>query len=128
MGMKSKVKPQMLGSKTENPRLVVKDVFPKAICLEYCQTTVISGYEKDVIETLKAFSNKNKFDGKKPHLLHRQGGEMDHFFKTAKQKCGTEKVYSLDVKERKDTKRLFYCKDENTGTIKILTLCSEKSH
>jgi len=128
MGMKSKNKPQTLGSNSEKLQLGVKDVFPKAICLEHCQTAIVRGYEKHVVETLKAFSNESKFDGKTPHLLHKQGGGMDRFFKTAKQECGTEKVYSLDVKARNDSKRMFYCKDKNTGTIKILALCSEESH
>ncbi len=53
---------------------------------------------------------------------------MDHFFTTARQECGTGKVFSLDVKARHDSKRMFSSKDKNTGTIKILALCSEESH
>ena len=81
MGMKSKNKPQTLGSKSEKPQLVIKDVFPKAICLEHCQTTIVRGYEKHVIETLKAFSNESKFDGKTPHLHISKEGEWIAFSK-----------------------------------------------
>ncbi|MBI9096055.1 MAG: hypothetical protein JEY71_14395 [Sphaerochaeta sp.] len=126
--MKSKTRPTALGSKSKKLELTKVDEFPLAICLEHCQTTIVRGYEKHVIETLKAFSDKIQFNGKKAHPLHKEGGGMDHFFKTAKQECGTEKVYSLDVKARSDGKRMFYCKDKNTGTIKILALCSEESH
>lgn len=128
MGMKSKTNPVAMSSTSKKLELTTVDEFPQAICLEHCQTTMVRGYEKHVNETLKSFSDKTQFNTKKPHPLHKEGGGMDHFFRTAKQVCGTEKVYSLDVKARHDSKRMFYCKDKRTGTIKILALCSEESH
>ena len=99
--------------------------FPKFICLENCDTKVNKGYEKDIIETLKAFSEENLYNQKMPHNLSKSKNTAD-IFKKAKNCCGAEKVISLDVRSRKDKYRLFYC--EIDGVCKILDLCSDKSH
>jgi mRNA-degrading endonuclease RelE of RelBE toxin-antitoxin system len=66
------------------------------------------GYEKDILMTLKAFSNKDAYDRKTPHKL--QGRE----------------TWSLDVKARNDKYRMLYYVDD--GICKIINLCTEETH
>ena len=99
--------------------------FPKAICLEHCQIDVVRGYEKDVITTLKSFSDKEKFNFKKPHFLTKSG-DLNHFFDLSKS-IANGRVWSLDVKARHDKYRLLYCIDNNK-VHKILALCTDDTH
>ncbi len=57
MGMKSKTNPTTMHSTSKKLELTTVDDFPLAICLEHCQTTIVRGYEKHGIETLKVFSD-----------------------------------------------------------------------
>ena len=98
--------------------------FPKAICLELSQVDIVNGYERDVIDTLRAFSDKNRYRAKNPHDLSKDK-KFKHFFKIAKE-AGCDKVKSLDVKSRNDKNRLFYF--EKGSVCKILALCCDKSH
>lgn len=53
-----------------SPSLRIKgydDTFPRPICLELCESKVSKSYESHVVKTLKAFSNKEKFEGKFVH-------------------------------------------------------------
>jgi len=84
-------------------------IFPRPICLERCSVKVPKGYEKDVLETLKAFSNKEKYHNKKPHKLK----DMDE-------------TYSLDVKSRKSIYRLLFCIENSV--CKIIDLCTNETH
>lgn len=99
--MKQKDKP--LTIRTDTP-------FPRPICLESCDLDYKKGYEKFIFETLKAFSTPEAFQAKNPHPLHKSP-EIERESKLAK-KYGSNKVMSLDVKSRNDTKRLFYCETE----------------
>lgn len=101
------------------------EIFPCPICLELCETKITQGYEKHVIKTLKAFSDKEKFETKCAHPLIRSE-KLKHVFNKA-ENFNCDKVYSLDVKSRHDKYRLYYCITDN-GVYKILELCSEKSH
>ncbi len=106
-------------------RFKEKTQFPKFICLENCDTKVTKGYEKDILETLKVFSEENLYNKKMPHNLLKSKNTAN-IFKKAKNCYGAEKVMSLDVRSRKDKYRLFYC--EIDDVCKILDLCSDKSH
>lgn len=98
---------------TDNNNLrIVSDTvaYPRPICLAECSASVVRGYEKDVLKTLKAFSSIDLMKSKNNHSLHKSGN-LEEYFKKAK-RFGSEKVYSLDVKNRNDTYRLFYCIDK----------------
>lgn len=99
--------------------------FPHPICLELCELNIVQGHEKYVIKTLKAFSNEEKFNCKTPHPLS-PSKNLKHLFDKAK-KFNCKNIYSLDVKNRRDTYRLYYCMTEK-HVCKILELCSNKSH
>lgn len=112
--------------KTSNKRIVEKGKFPHPICLELCNNeTPPKGFEKEIIEALQSFSDENKFNHLKPHLL-KQDGSLKNYFKKAK-KVGCDKIYSLDVGYRHNKYRLFYCIDDK-GIHKILSLASTDSH
>jgi len=89
-------------------RVVVPPLFPRPICLEKCTMNIPNGYEENILMTLKAFSNEDAFNRKKPHKL--QGGE----------------TWSLDVKDRNDKYRMLFQKDGNI--CKIINLCTEETH
>jgi hypothetical protein len=83
--------------------------FPPPISLEQCTMSVPNGYEKNILMTLKAFSNKVSFDRKTPHKLE-----------------GSSGLWSLDVKSRDDKYRLlFFMRD---GICKIINLCTTETH
>ena len=94
----------------EKPALVVIDrPFPRPICLEKCTMNTPSGFEKDILNTLKAFSDKDAYYRKSPHKLK-----------------GKDDLYSIDVKSRQDKYRmLFYIQDR---ICKITNLCTTETH
>ena len=82
--------------------------FPRPICLEKCTMNIKKGYEKDILMTLKAFSDKDSFNRKEPHKL-----------------SGRDTM-SLDVKSRKDNYRMLFYIDNNI--CKITNLCTNETH
>jgi len=89
--------------------MVYRDPFPRPICLEKCTVNIPNGYEKDILKTLKAFSDKDAYGRKKPHKLE---GKYD--------------LHSIDVKSRHDKYRMLYYFDD--GICKITNLCTEETH
>jgi hypothetical protein len=83
--------------------------FPRPICLEKCTMSIPNGYEKNILMTLKAFSNKAAFDRKTPHKLE-----------------GSSGLWSLDVKSRADKYRMLYFTVD--GICKITNLCTTETH
>jgi hypothetical protein len=68
-----------------------------------------NGYEKDILTTLKSFSNETAYYRKSPHKLN-----------------GKDDLYSIDVKSRDDKYRMLFYVD---GSIcKITNLCSTDTH
>jgi hypothetical protein len=84
-------------------------LFPRPICLEQCTMNIPNGYAKNILMTLKAFSNEESFERKTPHKLK-----------------GSSGLWSFDVKSRDDKYRLlFFTRD---GICKITDLCTEETH
>ncbi|MDR1469600.1 MAG: hypothetical protein LBT00_09930 [Spirochaetaceae bacterium] len=91
------------------PTTVYRPPFPRPVCLELCTMNIPNGYEKNILMTLKAFSDKTLFDRKSPHKLE-----------------GSSELWSLDVKSRNDKYRLLYFTRD--GVCKITNLCTTETH
>jgi hypothetical protein len=90
--------------------VIYRPLFPRPICLERCTMNMPNGYEKDILMTLKSFSNETAYHRKSPHKL-----------------SGKDNLYSIDVKSRDDKYRMFFYIDDN-NICKITNLCSTDTH
>lgn len=89
---------------------IYRSPFPRPVCLEQCTMNIPNGYEKEILMTLKAFSNQDAYNRKTPHKL--EGHE----------------TWSLDVKSRNDKYRMLFYIEKETGICKITNLCTEETH
>lgn len=97
--------------------------YPQPICLELADLKEAEGFEKQVLEALQSFSDKQKHRARCPHDLKKEGGEKI-FFKEIRQGKRTykfDKVWSLDLVGRHDKWRMIYALDELRGVYKILS-------
>jgi hypothetical protein len=107
--MKSQFKNKQAEPKYNVGGVTYRPLFPRPICLEKCTMNIPNGYEEDILKTLKAFSNEEKFNQKNPHKL--KGFE----------------TYSIDVSSRKDKYRMLFQID-NDRICKITNLCTTETH
>ncbi len=97
------------------------------ICLERCRIKdIISGKEKNVLETLKSFSNSKELQRKTPHKLNKSY-KLEKYYKICKE-YGTENLFSVDVGNRNSKYRMLYCSIEGGKVCKILALCTDETH
>lgn len=107
-------------------KIVEKNIFPRPICLELCcNEPPAKGQESNVIKTLQAFSNEDKYNRLNPHKLNKSKDLESHYKKASQVHC--DDVYSIDIGGRRNKYRLFYCITD-TGICKILSLTSTDSH
>lgn len=120
--MKSNDTPEKIRDKSTTKSVSEKE-FPKPICLEECEISelkkIIHTHGFDILNTLKSFSDKDKYLSKTPHGIDNKG-KVKKYFKLNK------KIMSLDVKGRHDTKRLLYFVEN--GVCKIVHLCTDETH
>ncbi|MDR1420544.1 MAG: hypothetical protein LBI86_09240 [Treponema sp.] len=95
-------------SKSGTKRVFISP-FPRPLCLEKCTMNIPSGYETDILKTLKSFSNQEAYNRKTPHKLE-----------------GKDGIRSLDVSSRADKYRMLFYVDNNI--CKITNLCTEETH
>lgn len=127
MQLKEKNNFPALSSSNSHERIVSDEVFPKAICLECCDLTVKKGFEKEVFKTLKAFSNKELFNKRRPHNVTQMKSCIEEEFSKMKQ-LNASHIMSLDVGDKTKGQRLLYCKPKDSNVVKILSLCTKDTH
>jgi phage-related protein len=71
--------------------------------------SIPNGYEKDILMTLKSFSDETAYYRKSPHKL------------------SGKDLFSIDVKSRHDIYRMLFYIDDN-NICKITNLCSRDTH
>ena len=113
--------------KDKNEKNHIRDLldegYPKPICLELVDLTEAEGQEKEVLETLKSFSNKIINRSRHIHDLKETGYEKKFFkeFKAGKRTYKFKTIWSIDINGRKSKQRMIYALDDERNVIKILS-------
>lgn len=124
--MKSKTAASKIASSSAPRAVKKKEMFPKAICLEYCQIDVPRECFLEVFRSLKSFSDENEYNSRVPHVV-----QQSKKLKPYKKYVGSNNILSLDIRNTgpgRGTRRLLYYYDKESHVYKVLALCSESTH
>lgn len=124
--VESKTSASKIASSSVPNTVKKREMFPKAICLEYCQIDVPKECFVEVFRSLKAFSNEDDFNSRTPHPVH-----LSNKLKIYKKYAGNNKIMSIDIKNTgsgRGSQRLLFYHDKESRVYKVLALCTERTH